>query len=82
MSLAEKLDAMREGSSKRIPTHKRAIMGQATTDLRASGILDKVAKPGDLLPEFSLRNAHGVEVHSADLLGQGAVVLSVFRGTW
>jgi len=82
MSLAEKLDAMREGASKRIPADKRAIMGQATADLRASGILDGVAKPGDRLPDFSLRNAHGVEVHSADLLGQGAIVLSVFRGTW
>ena len=82
MSLAEKLDAMRKGSSKKIPADKRAIMGQATVDLRASGILDGVAKPGDRLPAFSLRNAHGVEVHSADLLGQGPVVLSVFRGTW
>ncbi len=82
MSLAEKLDAMREGSSKRIPADKRAIMGQATADLRASGILDGAAKVGDRLPEFSLRNAHGVEVHSADLLGQGPIVLSVFRGTW
>lgn len=82
MSLAEKLDAMREASAKKMPAEKRAVMGQATADLRESGILDGVAKPGDRLPEFSLRNAHGVEVHSADLLGQGAVVLSVFRGTW
>ncbi len=82
MSLAEQLDAMREASGKRIPADKRVVMGQATVDLRESGILHGVAKPGDRLPEFSLRNAHGVEVHSADLLGQGAVVLSVFRGTW
>lgn len=82
MSLAEQLDAMREASAKKMPAEKRAVMGQATVDLRESGILDGVAKPGDRLPEFSLRNAHGVEVHSADLLGQGAVVLSVFRGTW
>ena len=82
MSLAEQWDALREGSGKRIPADKRAIMGQATVDLRASGILDGVAKPGDRLPDFSLRNAHGMVVHSADLLGQGAIVLSVFRGTW
>ncbi len=82
MSLAEQLDAIREASGKRRPADKQAIMGQATADLRASGILDDVAKPGDHLPDFSLRNAYGVEVHSADLLSQGAVVLSVFRGTW
>jgi len=82
MSLAEKLDAIREASGKRIPAEKRVVMGQATADLRESGILNRVAKPGDRMPEFSLRNAYGVEVHSADLLAEGPVVLSVFRGTW
>lgn len=82
MSLADKLDALREASGKRIPPDKRAIMGQATEELRATGILDGVAKPGDRLPDFSLNNAYGVEVHSADLLAEGPVVLTVFRGVW
>ncbi len=82
MSLAATLDGLREASGKRIPAEKRAIMGQATADLRESGILAGVAKPGDRLPEFSLRNAYGVEVHSADLLAEGPLVLTVFRGTW
>lgn len=82
MSLAEKLDAIREASAGKRPPEQRAIMHQATEDLRASGILDGIAKPGDSLPEFSLNNAYGVEVHSADLLSQGPVVLTVFRGVW
>ena len=82
MSLAEKLDAIRAAGSKRIPDDKRAIMGQATADLRESGILDGVPKVGDRLPDFSLMNAQGVEIHSENLLSQGAVVLTVFRGVW
>lgn len=82
MSLAEKLDAIREAGAKRIPEDKRAIMGRATADLRDSGILDGVPKVGDRLPDFSLKNAQGVEIHSANLLSQGAVVLTVFRGVW
>ena len=82
MSLAEKLDALRDASATRIPGDKRAIMGRATVDLRESGILDGVPKVGDRLPDFSLKNAQGVEIHSSDLLSQGAVVLTVFRGVW
>ena len=82
MTLEAQLAEMREASAKRIPPEKRAIMKQATADQRASGILDHTIKLGDLLPDFSLNNANGVEVHSGDLLSQGPVVLTVFRGVW
>lgn len=82
MSLEEKLAAIRAAGAERIPADKRAIMGNATQALRDSGIMDGVPKPGDPLPEFALTNADGVEVRSSDLLAQGAVVLTVFRGSW
>jgi len=80
MSLEAKLDELRAGS--KIPEAKRALMAQATQELRESGALDRTIKVGDKLPDFSLTNANGVEVHSGDLLDQGPVVLSVFRGVW
>jgi len=80
MSLEAKLAELRAGS--RIPADKRALMAQATQDLKDSGALDRTIKVGDGLPDFSLVNANGVEVHSADLLDQGPLVLSVFRGVW
>lgn len=82
MSLEEKLAAIRAAGAERIPADKRAIMGRATQDLRNSGIMDGVPKPGDKLPEFALKNADGAEVRSPDLLAKGAVVLTVFRGSW
>ena len=82
MSLEEKLAKLREGSAKRIPEDKRAVLGRATKELRDSGIMDGVIKVGDTLPPFALQNSDGVEVSSAGLLARGAVVLSVFRGHW
>jgi len=80
MTLEAKLAELRAGS--RIPADKRAVMAQATEDLRNSGALDRTIKVGDALPDFSLMNANGVEIHSADLLDQGPLVVSVFRGVW
>ena len=82
MSLEDQLARLREGSAKRIPEETRAIMGRATQELRDSGIMDGVIKVGDTLPPFALQNTDGVEVSSAGLLAQGAVVLTVFRGHW
>ena len=82
MTLEAQLAGMREASAKRIPPEKRAIMKQATEDQRESGILNHTIKIGGSLPDFSLNNANGVEVHSGDLLSQGPVGLTVFRGVW
>lgn len=82
MTLAAQLDALREGSAKRIPAEARAAMGQATQDLRESGVMDGVPKVGDALPAFSLMNSQGNEVSSGSLLAQGPLVLTVFRGSW
>ena len=82
MSLKDKLDEIRAGAGRMIPPDKRAIMEQATADLRASGILKRVIKVGDALPAFALRNQRGALVQSQDVLGHGAVVLTVFRGHW
>ena len=82
MSLSAKLDEIRDGAMKKIPADKLAVMVQATATLRASGILDNVIKVGSKLPPFELTNMRGATVSSRDLLSQGAVVLSVFRGHW
>jgi hypothetical protein len=82
MSLEDQLAGLREASAKKHPPERRAIMAGATQALRESGILENAPKVGDTLPPFSLENAQGVEIHSEDLLSQGPVVLTVFRGVW
>lgn len=82
MTLAEQLDKIRTAGATRIPPEKRAIMGAANAALRETDILDGVPKVGDTLPDFALRNAQDVEIHSAELLSAGPLVLTVFRGVW
>jgi len=82
MTLAARLDAIRDGAAKRIPEATLATMHEATRALRASGILDGVIKPGAVLPPFRLANSRGEAVSSDDLLARGAIVLTVFRGHW
>jgi hypothetical protein len=82
MSLAEKLNEIKAGAVKMIPPDRLKVMLQATEDLRGSGILNGIAKVGDKLPDFELNNTQGDVVRSSDLLSQGAVVLTVFRGSW
>jgi peroxiredoxin len=44
--------------------------------------MERVIKTGDALPPFALPNAHGYEVGAADLLAEGPLVLTFFRGDW
>jgi hypothetical protein len=82
MSLEEKLAALREATAKRLRPEMQAIMHDATERLRASGILQRVIKPGAKAPDFVLDDQNGRAVALAGLLASGAVVLSVFRGFW
>jgi len=82
MALEDTLRGIREASAKRIPADKAAVMHRATEDLRVSGIMDRLIKVGDRLPSFALPNAYGQDVRSSDLLAQGPLVLTFFRGAW
>jgi hypothetical protein len=82
MTLEDSLRGLREGSAKRIPPEKAAIMHRATEELRASGIMQRIVEPGTKLPDFALPNAYGTEVRSADLIAKGPLVLTFFRGAW
>jgi allantoinase len=61
---------------------ERAHMRQAIEDLRASGIMDRVAKVGAAAPDFALPNVAGRPVSLAALRARGPIVLSFYRGRW
>jgi hypothetical protein len=82
MALQEKLDAMREMAKSRLPAEALAVVERSTADLRASGIMDRVARVGQPAPEFTLPDATGQPVSLKDLVARGPVVLSFYRGRW
>lgn len=65
-----------------VPREVIEKMHRATAELKAAGMEDRALKVGDHAPGFNLFNQDHVEVASADLLRQGALVVSFFRGHW
>ena len=82
MNLRERLAAMKAGSAERIPAEARAIMERATEELRRSPALHRAIKVGDTLPDFSLINQGGEVIRNTELLREGPLVISFFRGLW
>jgi hypothetical protein len=64
------------------PREAVETMHRATAELKATGIEDRALKIGDRAPSFTLFGQDHVEVASIDLLREGPVVVSFFRGHW
>lgn len=58
------------------------IFTEAIDRLAESGILEGVKTKGDKAPEFELTDANGNTVSFKDLLADGPVVLTFYRGGW
>ncbi len=86
-TLQDRLDAFKRTFESGAPPYnapREAIetMHRATAELKASGIESRALKVGDQARSFTLFNQDHVEVSSADLLRQGPLVVSFFRGHW
>ena len=82
MTLQERLDARRSAFEKKAPREALDIMHRATDDLRKSGIMDRFLKIGDTAPDFELKNEAGKTFRLKDLIANGPLVISFYRGKW
>lgn len=82
MSLSEQLKALNEKGLAGLPEDVRQIMAQAMEEMTASGIVEQALGVGDSVPDFELPNAKGESVRFSDLLANGPVVVSFYRGGW
>jgi peroxiredoxin len=82
-SLQEALDRITQNTRALVQAERLAISEQATAELFATGIEDRVLQVGADAPEFTLRDAlTGKAVRSADLVALGPLVVKFFRGRW
>ncbi len=58
------------------------IFTEAIDRLAESGVLEGVKTKGDKAPDFELSDANGNTVNFKDLLAEGPVVLTFYRGGW
>ncbi|MBB4066341.1 peroxiredoxin-like family protein [Gellertiella hungarica] len=87
MTLQDQLDAFRErfesGELPRKPTQAQLdTMRRATADLIESGLADRALKAGEVAPDFKLEGADGNAVSSQELLANGPLIVSFYRGVW
>jgi len=82
MSLQEELDGFKQGFCANAPIDVQKKMEAATQVLADSGMLSKAIGTGNTLPEFNLPNHLGDTVNSFDLLTQGPLIITFYRGGW
>lgn len=82
MSLQEKLDAFKVEFKKQAPEAAFNAFVQSTNDLVESGQAENAIKAGEKAPDFTLTDPDGNEVALKDLLSDGPVVLTFYRGVW
>ena len=80
--LQDQLDEITANTRKLVPAERMAINERAVRELFESGIEEKILPVGAMAPEFTLNDASGRPVRSADLLALGPLVLNFFRGRW
>ena len=81
-TLTEELQAQAKASAERIPQDAQDVMNAANRELAESSILEQALKTGAQAPDFELKNAVGEQVKLSQLLEDGPVVLSFYRGGW
>jgi hypothetical protein len=82
MSLQEVLQEFKKGVLAKLPAEDVALMDAATEALIRSGVAEKAKKIGEAAPDFTLPNISGELVKLSDLLAQGPVVVTFYRGVW
>jgi len=81
-ALQDQLDEITANTRKLVQPERMAVSERAIAELLSSGIEEKILSVGATAPEFTLDDASGRPVRSADLLALGTLVLKFFRGRW
>jgi peroxiredoxin len=87
MPLQDTLDAFRAnfeagGPPWNAPAWIHEPMHRATAELIASGAARQALKAGATAPAFTLNDPEGKPVSSAELLAQGPLIVTFYRGVW
>ena len=82
MSLQDQLDAFKAQFKVQAPEGAFDAFARSTQELIDSGQAERAVKAGEKAPDFELTDQDGNSVALQDLLTEGPVVLSFYRGVW
>jgi peroxiredoxin len=80
--LQQQLDELVAQAADRIPTEIRKQLVSPIQQLVLAGASEQALKEGEAAPDFTLPDAAGNAVTLSELLKQGPVVVTFYRGTW
>jgi len=79
--LRSQIEAM-EKSLPPMSPEKAELQERASRELSRSGIVERVPKPGETAPDFTLPNAVGIPIALSAALAHGPAVVTFYRGIW
>jgi peroxiredoxin len=82
MGLEQQLEDFKQEFSRTAPAGRPALYEAKIDELRSSFALEAAAGVGSVSPDFRLPNLRGDLVSLADLLRDGPVVVTFYRGGW
>ncbi len=82
MTLNETLQQLKSASRSKLPAETAAIMSRATEHLEGSGAAAMALGEGQPAPSFSLADWQGKEYNSREILANGPMILTFYRGSW
>lgn len=65
-----------------VPQEVLEAFGKSIEDLKTKNIEEKSIKIGEIIPDFSLKNAKNEVVNSTDILKNGKMIIAFYRGSW
>lgn len=80
--LQDQLDARRDAFLERASPEIIQSQKKALADLQKTGITEQALNVGDKAPDFTLGDPDGKQVRLSDILKNGPVVLTWYRGAW
>ncbi len=81
-SLDSQLQARQAEYATKMPKEVTTAFEAGIDAVAASGILETAKRVGDRAPDFTLENAAGKKVSLHELLAEGPVILTWYRGGW
>ena len=81
-TLAERLQRIKSSFLERAPAEAVEAIDRSAAELRAAGLLDGAPAVGSSVPPFALADTEGEVVRSEALLGEGALIVTFYRGVW
>jgi len=82
MDFQQRLDRLRDRIEGNLPPASVSVMRRATSELRQTGIEDRVTRVGEQVKPFTLPNQDGDNVSLQELSSSGPVVVTFYRGVW